>query len=66
MLLATGDNRDSSAAIADLRPLLGRFSIREVTARGILAPLAEPDAVTEALARELAPLPPETPLPPIN
>jgi hypothetical protein len=37
-----------------------------VTARGILAPLAEPDAVAEALARELASLPPETSLPPIN
>jgi len=66
MLLATGDDRDSSAAIADLRPLVGRFSIGEVTARGILAPLAEPEAVAEALARELAPLPPEAPLPPIN
>jgi hypothetical protein len=66
MLLATGSDRDSSAAIADLRPLVGRFSIGEVTARGILAPLAEPDSVAEALARELAPLPPEAPLPLIN
>jgi len=55
MLLATGDDRDSSAAIADLRPLLPRFSISEVTARGVLAPLAESETVSEALARELSP-----------
>jgi pimeloyl-ACP methyl ester carboxylesterase len=66
MLLATGDDRDSSAAIADLRPLVGRFSIGEVTARGILAPLSEPDSVAEALARELAPHQQEAPLTPIN
>jgi pimeloyl-ACP methyl ester carboxylesterase len=54
MLLATGSDSDSSAAIADLRPLVTRFSIGEVAARGILAPLAEPEAVAEALARELS------------
>ena len=54
MLLVTGDERDSSAAISDLRPLLGRFSIGEVSARGVLAPLAESDTVAEAVARELS------------
>ena len=55
MLLATGSDRDSSAAIADLRPLLARFSIVEVPAQGILAPLAEPETIAGAIARELAP-----------
>ena len=54
MLLATGSNRDSDAAIADLRPLVTRFSIVEVPAQGILAPLAEPETITAAIARELA------------
>jgi hypothetical protein len=58
MLLATGSGRDSSAAIADLRPLVGRFSIVEVPAQGALAPLAEPDTIAAAIARELSP--PET------
>jgi len=35
--------------------LLPRFSISEVTARGVLAPLAESETVSEALARELSP-----------
>jgi hypothetical protein len=62
MLLATGSDRDSSAAISDLRPLVGRFSIVEVPALGILAPLAEPEAIAAAIAREL--IPPEAePLP---
>jgi len=63
MLLSTGSDRDSSAAIADLRPLVARFSIVEVPSQGALAPLAEPDAVATALSRELAgaaELPPET------
>ena len=55
MLLATGSDRDSSAAIADLRPLLARFSIVEVPAQGILAPLAEPETIAGAIARELSP-----------
>ena len=55
MLLATGSDRDSSAAIADLRPLVGRFSIVEVPTQGILAPLAEPDTIAVAIARELTP-----------
>lgn len=66
MLLATGSDRDSSAAIADLRPLVGRFSIVEVTAQGILAPLAEADTVSEAVARELSTPAAEAPPSPIN
>jgi hypothetical protein len=58
MLLATGSDRDSSAAIADLRPLVGRFSIVEVATLGPLAPLAEPETIASAIARELSP--PET------
>jgi pimeloyl-ACP methyl ester carboxylesterase len=54
MLLATGSNRDSDAAIADLRPLVTRFSIVEVPAQGILAPLTEPETIAAAIARELA------------
>lgn len=54
MLLAGGSGKDSSSAIADLRPLVNRFSIVEVTAQGALAPLAEPDAVAAAIARELS------------
>ncbi len=53
MLLATGSDKDSSAAISDLRPLVSRFSIVEVAAQGALAPLAEPDAVAAAIEREL-------------
>jgi pimeloyl-ACP methyl ester carboxylesterase len=53
VLLATGSDKDSSAAISDLRPLVSRFSIVEVTARGALAPLAEPDAVASAIETEL-------------
>ena len=55
MLLAMGSDRDSSAAISDLRPLVNRFSIVEVVAQGELAPLAEPDAVGSAIGRELVP-----------
>jgi pimeloyl-ACP methyl ester carboxylesterase len=54
MLLATGSDRDSSEAISDLRPIVRRFSIGEVVVRGILAPLAEPEAVSRALAGELS------------
>jgi hypothetical protein len=54
MLLAGGSGKDSSSAIADLRPLVNRFSIVEVTALGALAPLAESDAVAAAIARELS------------
>jgi len=61
VLLATGSDKDSSAAIHDLRPLVTRFAIVEVTALGALAPLAEPDNVTMALERELTQSsPPET------
>lgn len=66
MLLATGSDRDSSAAIADLRPLVSRFSIVEVTARGALAPLAEPEAVAAALAREISDQPADPPHPATN
>jgi hypothetical protein len=55
MLLAVGSDRDSSAAISDLWPLVNRFSIVEVVAQGELAPLAEPDAVGSAIGRELVP-----------
>jgi pimeloyl-ACP methyl ester carboxylesterase len=54
VMLAGGANRDSSAAIMDLRPLVSRFSIVEVPAQGPLAPLAEPDLVAGALERELS------------
>ena len=54
MLLALGSDKDSSAAINDLRPLVSRFAIVEVNALGALAPLAEPDAVTSAIERELS------------
>jgi len=60
MLLAIGSNKDSSAAISDLRQLVSRFSIVEVSVQGALAPLSEPDAVTAAIERELLPLPMET------
>ncbi len=54
MLLAVGSDKDSSAAIADLRPLVTRFSIVEVAAQGALAPLAEPDIVAIAMDREFS------------
>ena len=54
MLLAIGSDRDSSAAITDLRPLVSRFAIVEVTALGALAPLAEPDTIATAIDRELS------------
>jgi pimeloyl-ACP methyl ester carboxylesterase len=60
MLLAIGSDKDSSAAISDLRQLVSRFSIVEVSVQGALAPLSEPDAVTAAIERELLPLPMET------
>jgi len=60
MLLAIGSDKDSSAAITDLRQLVSRFSIIEVSVQGALAPLSEPDAVTAAIERELLPLPMET------
>ena len=61
VLLANRSDKDSSAAINDLRPLVTRFSIVEVTALGALAPLAEPESVAVALERELeTPLQPET------
>jgi len=53
VLLANRSDKDSSAAINDLRPLVTRFSIVEVTALGALAPLAEPESVAVALEREL-------------
>lgn len=54
VLLAIGSDRDSSAAINDLRPLVVRFSIVEVAVQGALAPLAEPDAVAAAIEKELS------------
>ena len=55
VLLATGSDKDSSAAINDLRPLVTRFAIVEVPALGGLAPLAEPETVALAMERELTP-----------
>lgn len=55
VLLAIGSNRDSSEAISDLRGLVSRFSIVEVSVQGALAPLSEPDAVATAIERELQP-----------
>ena len=55
MLLALGSDKDSSAAINDLRPLVSRFAIVEVLAQGSLAPLAEPEVIAAALERELSP-----------
>jgi len=55
MLLAIGSDKDSSAAISDLRHLVSRFSIVEVSVQGALAPLSEPDAVATAIERELLP-----------
>lgn len=66
MLLATGSDRDSSAAIADLRPLVGRFSIVEVPSLGTLAPLAEPDTIAAAISRELSSPEAESPAGVIN
>lgn len=59
MLLAIGSDKDSSAAITDLRPLVSRFAIVEVTAQGALAPIAEADAVAAAIERELSDQTPE-------
>jgi pimeloyl-ACP methyl ester carboxylesterase len=55
MLLALGSDKDSSAAINDLRPLVSRFAIVEVLAQGSLAPLAESEVIAAALERELSP-----------
>jgi len=54
MLLPAGSDKDSTAAISDLRPLVNRFAIVEVAAQGILAPLAQPDTVAAAIEREIA------------
>jgi hypothetical protein len=59
MLLAIGSDKDSSAAISDLRPLVSRFSIVEVAAQGALAPLAESDVVAAVIEREFSPELPE-------
>ena len=61
ILLAIGSDKDSSAAINDLRPLLKRFGIVDVAAQGPLAPLAEPEIITSAIERELLPPSEETP-----
>jgi pimeloyl-ACP methyl ester carboxylesterase len=62
VLLATGSDKDSLAAINDLRPLVTRFAIVEVQALGGLAPLAEPETVALAMERELTQTSsPETP-----
>jgi len=53
VILAIGSDKDSSAAINDLRPLVSRFSIVEVSAQGQLAPLAEPETVAAAIQAEL-------------
>ncbi|MEI6344770.1 MAG: alpha/beta fold hydrolase [Verrucomicrobiota bacterium] len=53
ILLAIGSDKDSSAAINDLRPLLKRFSIVDVAAKGHLAPLAEPETIMIAIEQEL-------------
>jgi pimeloyl-ACP methyl ester carboxylesterase len=60
MLLAIGSDKDSTAAIADLRPLLSRFAIVEVAAQGVLATLAEAEVVAAALERELTTPPVDT------
>ena len=60
MLLAIGSDKDSSAAITDLRPLVSRFAIVEVNAMGAIAPLAEPDTVALAIEREISSQFPET------
>jgi pimeloyl-ACP methyl ester carboxylesterase len=61
MLLAIGSDKDSSAAISDLRPLVSRFSIVEVAAQGALALLAESDVVAAVIEMELSPQSPEAP-----
>lgn len=61
MLLAIGSDKDSSAAISDLRPLVSRFGIVEVAAQGALAPVAEADVVTAAIERELSAVTPDSP-----
>jgi len=60
MLLAIGSDKDSSAAISDLRPLVSRFAIVEVAAQGALAPVAEADAVASAIERELSTTTPDS------
>ena len=60
MLLAIGSDKDSSAAISDLRPLVSRFAIVEVAAQGALAPVAESDAVASAIERELSTTTPDS------
>lgn len=60
MLLAIGSGKDSSEAISDLRGLVNRFSIVEVSVQGALAPLSEPDPVAAAIERELLPPAAET------
>jgi pimeloyl-ACP methyl ester carboxylesterase len=54
LLLAVGSDKDSSAAIVDLRPLVTRFAIVEVAVQGIFAPLTEPDIVAAAIDREFS------------
>ena len=61
MLLAIGSDKDSSAAINDLRPLVSRFAIVEVAAQGALAPVAEADVVAAAIDRELSSATPDSP-----
>ena len=61
MLLAIGSDKDSSAAISDLRPLVSRFAIVEVAAQGALAPIAEADVVASAIERELSGATPDSP-----
>jgi pimeloyl-ACP methyl ester carboxylesterase len=53
LLLAKGAERDALEALADLRPLIQRFSVTEVEAGGPLAPLSRPEAVAAAIAGEL-------------
>jgi len=60
LLLAKGAERDSLEALADLRPLIQRFSVTEVEALGPLAPLSRPEAVGAAIAQELSSSLPET------
>ena len=60
LLLAKGAERDSLEALADLRPLIQRFSVTEVEALGPLAPLSRPDTVGAAIAQELSSSLPET------
>jgi pimeloyl-ACP methyl ester carboxylesterase len=63
VLLAVGSDKDSSAAISDLRPLVGRFSIVEVASQGALAPIVESDVIAAAIEQELSPSTSESPTP---